>query len=163
LIGRFAQEFRCVADQAGAERVAGRLLERSEVHLEQQCGSTIGEPGDEVQLPQRPVPIERAAVDPGDEIGQRVRIVGIRHGDVAEVVVEIEPGMITPPRTIEVERHLDERLAKHRMVVEPGTDLLAQQRGVEPMGCSRGVDDGERRGVPQRRRRFDGQQTRVAA
>ena len=97
------------------------------MHLEEQRHLAVGEARDQVELPQRPVAVEWSAVDPGDEFGERVGVVGIGHRDVSQVVVEIETRMVAPPRPVESERYVDERLAQHGEVVESGLDLASQE------------------------------------
>ena len=76
---------------------------------------------DDPHLPQRAGAVERD----GDQLGGQVAHVGhvavaLGHGDVAEVPVEVEVGVLDPERVVDAERHLDQPAAERRGLVEPG-------------------------------------------
>jgi hypothetical protein len=128
---RRAEQLGRRTDQAGGHLGAGGRRQRRQVDLEHERDAAVGETGDEVQLPQRAGAVEGTGVDAGHHLVERLGVVGLGHGDVAEVVVEVEVGMVTPPGPVQPERHLRQGLAQHRQVVEAGLDLLAQQPTVD--------------------------------
>ena len=68
--------------------------------------------------------------------------------DVADVVLEVELGVLDPPRVVEVAGHphhlLAERPGQVQAGLEPGEDALERHR---PARCGRLVVDADRRDV----------------
>ena len=60
-----------------------------------------------------------ARVQPGDLDAQLAPVARLRQGDVADVELEVEVGVLDPVRMVEAERHLDEPLAEDPRHVQP--------------------------------------------
>ena len=80
---------------------------------------------DHVQLPQRSGTVERAGVDPADDVAQLLRRAGRWHRMVTNVEVEVEVGVLDPVRQIEPEWYLDEPSAERDEQPEPLLDEAA--------------------------------------
>ena len=78
------------------------------VRLGQHRPATVGQPLDDVGLPQRTGAIHPTPDDACDLFGELVGPAGRGEPDVANVVVEIEVGIVDPIRVVEFERHLDQ-------------------------------------------------------
>src|SRR3954447_1196158 len=85
----------------------------------------VGEPLDDVRLPQRPRAIEWAPDDAGYEVGELLLVAGGRYGSVAHVKVEIEVGVVDPERVVEPHRHVAHLAAQWLEEVEALVDLGA--------------------------------------
>ena len=82
------------------------------VHLGDQRRAITLEPLDHVHLPQRPVGVELAAHDRGHEGVQLGLPPGRRQAGPAQVVVELEVGVVHPDRVVQPEGHPDRPLAQ---------------------------------------------------
>ena len=109
---------------------------------------------DDVELPQRPVEVERAGDQPGHLDAQLAPVARLRQGDVADVELEVEVGVLDPVRVVEVERHPHQPLAEHPGLVEALVDVVEDalerhpaarrrrrvvDRDAAPAMCARGV------------------------
>ena len=84
----------------------------------------VVEPLDDVELPQRPIEVERAGHQPRHLDAQLAPVAGLRQGDVADVELEVEVGILDPVRVVEVERHPHQPLAEHPGHVEALLDVV---------------------------------------
>ena len=73
---------------------------------------------DDVRLPQRLAAVERTARDVGRERGELTRAARRGKRGAAQVVVEVEVGVVDPRGHVEAERHLDEAAAQRRHEME---------------------------------------------
>lgn len=71
----------------------------------------VSQSPDHVQLPERPLPVERTLMDAGHLFGQPPLVAGRRQSDLADVVIQIEVGILDPVRLIEAERDLHQAAA----------------------------------------------------
>ncbi len=74
---------------------------------------------DDVQLPQRPVEVERARVDARGLNAELAPVARLRQRDVAHVILEVEVLVLDPVRLVEPERHGAQLLPEHRRAVQP--------------------------------------------
>ena len=65
----------------------------------------FGQPLDDVGLPQRAGPIERATDEPGHQLAELVVVAGRRDGGLPHVEVEVERVVLDPVRVVEPEGH----------------------------------------------------------
>jgi hypothetical protein len=132
------------------------------VDLGEEADAPVPQAVDEVDLPQRPRPVQRPGHDPGQDL--RDLALGARRRDrgLAHVVVEVEVGVLDPVGQVEAERHLDEPPAEGRQQVQPlGDDRPQALRADRPVGRGRRVVDAQDPDVPERARRLDAQELRV--
>ena len=76
------------------------------------------------------------ARDIRDERGQLGRAAGRGDRGAAQVVVEVEVGVLDPQRRVQPERHLDEPAAERRHEVQPRLHQLAHVLVTEPAGAT---------------------------
>ena len=69
---------------------------------------------DDIDLPQRPVQVERPGVDARGLDAELPPVARLGQRDVADVVFEVEVLVLDPVRMVEVERHAQQLLAEHR-------------------------------------------------
>ena len=79
---------------------------------------------DDVQLPQRPIEVEGPRHEASHLDAELAPVAGRRQGDVADVELQIEVGILDPVRVVEVERDADESLTEHAGLVEPLVDVI---------------------------------------
>jgi hypothetical protein len=117
---------------------------------------------DDVELPERAAPVERASDDARHLLGKLPIVSGRREPDVPDVEVEIEVRVLDPVRVIEPERDLDEAAAVRRQQVHPLGDqaLDVVQRGRGPGGAG-GIEEGEPADVSVGRPRLHVEEARV--
>ena len=89
------------------------------------------EAGDDVHLPQRPRPVERARMQPGHLRRQLPIVARRRERQVAHVELEVEVLVLHPVREVQAERHFEQPPAQHREQVhavgeQPHHDLDVQ-------------------------------------
>ena len=101
---------------------------------------------DHVQLPERAVEVERAGHEAGHLDAQLAPVTGRRQGDVADVELEVEVGILDPVRVVEVERDAHEPLAEDAGLVQPLLDVVEDPLERHPPARRR------RRVVDRRRR-----------
>ena len=120
---------RVEVEQRRQHQRSGRTVDRGVVHLgERGRDAALVDAVDDVQLPQRPGPVERAAVDATDDLAELLRRARRRHGVVSHVEVEVEVGVLDPIRQVEAERHFDEPTPERRQQPEAiGDELLASR------------------------------------
>ncbi len=119
---------------------------------------------DDVGLPQRLAAVERAARDVGRERGELPGPARRRQRGAAQVVVEVEVGIVDPGRHVEPERHLDESAAERRHQPDPRLEQGAYplvERGVPQVGDRRRVDDRDAHHVHVGRRRLQREKGRI--
>ncbi len=144
--------------------VARHAVDHGVVDLGQHRRPALGEALDQVQLPQRPVAIERAREDPRDGLGELAVRRRRRDGRLADVEVEVEVRVLDPVRVREPERHVHELPAERRQQVQPVGDEAADVLHAEvAAGRGGGVVDREAAHVPVRARGLHGQELRVKA
>ena len=96
---------------------------------------------DEPQLPERLRAVELLGEDPRGEVAQLLLGAGRRQGGLADVVIEVQVGVVDPDRAPLAERDEAELLAKARDEVEARLDVVAEL----VVGRRRAVED-DRRG-----------------
>ena len=83
---------------------AGHAVDRRVVHLRDRRDVAVLQALDDVHLPQRTGPVERTARDVADELRELLLAAGSGTTDPADVVVEVELGVLDPHRVVQVER-----------------------------------------------------------
>ena len=149
-------------EEGGEHHRSRRSVDRGVVDLrERRRHPTAVDPVDDVQLPERSGAVERAGVDPADDIAELLRRAWRRYCVVTDVEVEIEVGVLDPVRQVEAERHLDEPATERHEQTEA---LLDEAAGAdeELVGAEAGdVEEVERRHVPERAARLHVEERRV--
>ena len=56
---------------------------------------------DQVQLPQRPAAVERPGVQPGGLVGELAVVAGLGQGQLADVELDVEVGVLDPVRLVQ--------------------------------------------------------------
>ena len=102
----------CVGEHVQQDH-ARRPVDGGVVQLGEHRPSAVTETFDDVHLPQRAGAVHLATNDARHLLGQLVGPAGRRQADVADVVFEVEVGVVDPPWMVERERHFDQ-LAPHR-------------------------------------------------
>ncbi len=103
------------------------------VHLGEERGAVALEAFDDMHLPQRTVGVELAAHDTRDEGIQLGAPAGRRQAGPAQVVVDLEVGVVDPHRMVQAERNAHRPLAQRGDEVDPllddPSDLRIARRG----------------------------------
>ena len=137
-------------EHRGQHEGAGGAVDRGVVHL-----GELGDPApfvdafDDVQLPQRAAPVERPGVDATDHLGQLLRRAGWRDGVVADVVVEVEVGVLDPVRQVDPPWHVDQPAAEGGQLVDALENRLPRRLHARAAGSAGGVVDVQRRDVAE--------------
>ena len=76
--------------------------------------AVVGQPLGDVHLPQRSIAIQRRAGDLTDQLVQLAASTGRGHPDLADVVVEVDVVVDHPHRVMQLQRDVDELIAKRR-------------------------------------------------
>ena len=84
----------------------------------------VVQPFDDVELPQRPVEIERTRDEASHLDAQLPPVTRRRQRDVTNVKLEVEVGILDPVGVVEVERHPHQPLAKDARLVQPLVDVV---------------------------------------
>ena len=130
------------------------------VRLVEQRHLAVGQPLDEVDLPERAAPVERTGDDPAHELAELVGRARAGQRGAAYVVAEVEGLVVDPDRVGDPPRHLLETLAVARHERDPVGDERDQPVVVEARVL--GVEDLHGRVVTRRRRRLVDQEGEVA-
>ena len=120
---------------------ARHAVDRAVVHLRDDADVAVGQALDDVELPQRAAAVERRAGDLRGHLGQLLVPAGGRRPDAADVVVEVEVGVLHPDRVVEPERHLHHPPPERRHQVEPGRDEVLDLRELVAAGHRRRIED----------------------
>ena len=110
------------------------------MHLGDDPDLPVLETFDNVELPKRPAPIERARCDVSHEIGQLNRPTGCGDARAAHVVIEVELGILDQRRVLESEGDLHHPHAERRHQRYPLVDQGADPSEAEPPGDIGGVE-----------------------
>ena len=137
-----------------------RAVDQRLVRLGEHRDAAALEALDEVDLPQRPVTVERSGDDPRDELTELVHRPGAGQGGAAYVVAEVEVRVVDPDRVREVAGHPADPLAVARHERDPVGDQLNERVVVEARRA--GVEDLDRGVVHRRRRGLGGQEGQIA-
>ncbi len=122
------------------DRGAAPEVDRRVVQLGQQREAVLRqveqavEPLDDVELPQRPVEVERAGVDARRLDAELAPVARLRQGDVADVVLEVEVLVLHPVRIVEPERDAAKLLAEDRRAVQPALHEREEALELQPAG-----------------------------
>jgi len=128
---------------------ARHAVDRRVVDLREDAGPAALEAVDHVELPQRARAVERPRHDPRDLLGELRIAARLGERQLADVVVEVEVGVVDPVRVVEAERHLAHAPAQRRQEREPVADQRAHLLAAEAAARRRrGVEDRETRDVP---------------
>ncbi len=100
--GRLGVEVEEVDHQLGARHAVDRAV----VHLGDDADVAVGQALDHVELPQRAVRSSGVLAICAGQLGQLLVAAGGGDADAADVVVEVEVGVLDPDRVVEPERHL---------------------------------------------------------
>ena len=84
----------------------------------------VVQPFDDVELPQRPVEIERTRDQASHLDAQLSPVARLRQRDVTNVELEVEVGILDPVRVVQVERHPHQPLAEDAGLVQPLVDVV---------------------------------------
>ncbi len=105
------------------------------------------EPLDRPDLPERSAPIERAAGHLRDHLVELVTTAGRRGGAHVDVVVEVEPRILDPPRVVELQGRGDDAPPQGRQQVEALLQLLLEPLEGVPPDRRGGIQNGDLEGV----------------
>ena len=144
-----------LAEVDGLDAVDERL-----VGLVEQRDPAVGEPLDEVDLPQRPLPVQRPRDDPGDQLAQLVGAARPGQRGAAYVVADVEVVVVDPDRVGEVAGDRLHPLPVARHERDPVEDQRHEPVVVEP-GVT-GVEDLDGGVVPRRGRGLELEEREVA-
>ena len=143
---------------------AGEAVDQRVVDLREQRLLPVLQPVDQIELPERARPIERAGDDAGDLLGELLLPTARRQSQLAHVEVEIEVGIVEPVGVIEPEGNLDEPPAQRRQqgqaLLHQGGDVL---EGELPARLGGRVQDRQPRHVTGLVRALQGEELRVEA
>ena len=142
-LGRFGLEIQENTQELGArDAVDGAVVD-----LGDHADLVALQPFDDPHLPQRAVPVELAADHVGRELGQLAHPARRGQRGAAEMIVDVELGIVDPHRVAQAEGHLDQPAPEHRCQRDPLVDELAQPaEGVAP-GHGGRVENGDQRHV----------------
>ncbi len=91
----------------------------------------VVEPLDDGELPERFGEVERPGMQPRNLDAELSPVTGLRQPDVTHVILEVEVAILDPVRVIQIERHVDQLLAKRsrqvQAALEVGEDVLEAQ------------------------------------
>src|SRR5581483_5956573 len=99
--------------------------DRRVVHLGDDADVAVLEALDDVDLPERPAPVELPAGDVAGQLGQLVIATGGRRGDAPQVVVEVEVGILDPHRVVQIEGNRRQTPGELRDQVQAPLDQVA--------------------------------------
>ena len=128
--------------------------------LDRSGDPAVLEPLDEVDLPQRPVPVERPGHDPGDQLAQLVGATGARQGGAAYVVGRSKSVVVDPDRVGQPPGHLLRSAGGSAARTRSGR--RSARRGGRSRSPSRRARRSRRRVVARRGGRLGGQERQVA-
>jgi hypothetical protein len=111
------------------------------MHLVDDRDATTLQSRGDVHLPERPVARQRCARDLADHAVQLAAAARRRHLDAAQVVVVVDLRVLAPHRVVQLERDVDELIAKRREQVQSLHRHPAEQVEGELLAHVRGVDD----------------------
>ncbi|HTT00206.1 MAG TPA: wax ester/triacylglycerol synthase domain-containing protein, partial [Streptosporangiaceae bacterium] len=161
--GRKLAPARAEVEQHGQQLGAGRAVDRRVVDLRVDGGAAAGQPGDQVDLPQRAAAVQRAGVQPRDLLGE----LGVRPGagqrELADVVLDVEVRVVDPVRLVQAERHAPQLAAQHRDQRQPLPQHLGQPGQGQRLGRLPRVQDAHPAHVAGGVRRLQGEERRVQA
>jgi hypothetical protein len=144
-------------EQHGPEVDARDAVDHRVVRLGQQREAPVGEPLDEPQLPQRLRAVELLGEDARQEVVQLLVAAGARQRRVADVVLEVEVGVVGPQRAAAGCGREDEPLPVARNEVQAHPDRVEELL----VGRRRPLDAHERADVHVRARALLVQERRV--
>src|SRR5580693_8283382 len=85
----------------------------------------VGQPGDDVELPERTAAIERVGMQPGDHLLELGLAARRRQRRLTQVIVEVEIGIVDPAGMIEVVERRRQPLGEDRDGVQPAFEKAA--------------------------------------
>jgi hypothetical protein len=143
---------------------AGEPVDQRVVDLREHRRVARLETVDQVQLPQRPRPIERAREDPRHLLGKLLVVPRRDQRELADVEVQVEVLVVEPVGVVQPERDLHEPPAHRREQRQP----LCQERldvgaGDRAARAGRRVEDRQPAHVPGLARRLEREELRVQA
>jgi hypothetical protein len=136
----------------------------SVVDLGQQPQAAVGQPVDEIGLPQGPRAVERAGEDARHLLGQLLVARRRRQRELAHVVLEIEVRVVDPVGVVEPERDRlqppAERRQQGQALGDEGEDIAELERSGGTCG---GIEDGQAADVTGLARILESEELRVEA
>ena len=139
----------------------GRAVDRGVVELGEQPDQPALQAGDDVPLPERAGEVEGTGSQPRHLLGQLGVVARGRQGQLPDVVLEVEVGVVDPVRVVQPERHPDELAAVHLEQVQPLLHGLAEVGVQVAAARTRRVEDRDGVDVAELRGRLHGQEARV--
>jgi hypothetical protein len=94
-------------EQDRQDLVAGDSVHRRVMDLGQQGVAAALQSADQVDLPQRPSPIQRAGDDPRHLVGELVIVARRGESDLTDVEVQVEVRILDPVRMVQTEGDVD--------------------------------------------------------
>ena len=98
-------------------------VDRRVVHAGDDRDRAVLDTLDDPELPERSRPIEGTARDVADDVGELLGAARGRHRDVANVVVEVEVGVVEPDRSVQIERDVREPATELRQHRKPRREM----------------------------------------
>jgi hypothetical protein len=118
--------------EEGGERFRARdAVDDRVVHLRVDGHRPVGQPVDEVHLPQRVRPVQPPGVDLGHRVGELPHAAGRGQSQLEQVAIEIEVRIVSPVGPVQPERHLHEAQAQRRREVEAFEQEAGERLPVE--------------------------------
>lgn len=111
---------------AGQQVRRGDTVGQGVVDLAEHGDAPVGQTLDQVHLPQRPAAVQRRAGDPADRLVELASTARSLDAIGADVVLQVDFGVLPPHRMVELERNVDQFPAERIELVEPAVDDLAQ-------------------------------------
>ncbi len=111
------------------------------VDLRVDGGTAALEPPDQVDLPQRAVPVQRASVYPRHLVLELARVARGRKRKLADVKLDVEVGILDPVGEVEPERCLDQAAPERWNERQPGLDQPGEALQRQRLRCRARVDD----------------------
>ncbi len=139
---------------------AGGTVDRRVMELREHGPPAVAEALDDIDLPEGVAAIHVAPDDARDLLGQLVGGAGRGEADLADVVIEVEVGVVHPVRVIEPEGHVDDAATQWREVADHRPDALTH-RVVRPEIGRRALVDRQPVDVPVGRRCLHVEERRV--
>ena len=131
------------------------------MHLDDQGDLSVFEALDHPHFPERTVAVQLSTDDVGHEIPELAHAARRGEGGAAEVIVDVEFGVVDPDRMAETQRYLDQTALEDGHLGNPVDDELANPAIRITTGHGRRIENAHHGHVHVQRRRLHVQETGV--